>query len=146
MKVDKKTFSGQVSSDDTPALVPEIALHHGQALWLLSELGFRGDAAQSTFYEYLKSLRKLGIPFGAGKIGMARRGLTSIGNIRGPIQNGAPVRERRWSSRQRGFRRFRCAAFSWIFNSTSPAGGLFGSALLGCFHHLKRFLPSFNAT
>ena len=62
-------------SGELPKSLPPIELQHGQALWLLTQLGFRGSASKSTFYEYIKSLRKLGTPFERGKIGMARRGL-----------------------------------------------------------------------
>jgi len=44
--------------------VPPLALTHGQMLWLLSELGFHHGVHPSTFNYYVKSLRKLGIPFG----------------------------------------------------------------------------------
>ena len=30
-------------------------------LWLLAELGYRGAVSKSAFFEYIKSLRKLGI-------------------------------------------------------------------------------------
>jgi hypothetical protein len=50
-----------------PDKLPSIRLRHGQALWLLSELGYRGSVSTDTFYEYVKSLRKLGIPFGHEK-------------------------------------------------------------------------------
>jgi hypothetical protein len=53
----------------------QIKLHHGEAVWLMAHLGFQGAASDSTFYEYIKSLRKLGIPF--GKIGAKRRGLAN---------------------------------------------------------------------
>jgi hypothetical protein len=33
-------------------------------IWLLVELGHSDGVAEQTFYEYIKSLRKLGIPFG----------------------------------------------------------------------------------
>jgi len=36
-------------------------------LWLLTELGYRGGVSRSAFFEYIKSLRKLGIPFGYEK-------------------------------------------------------------------------------
>jgi hypothetical protein len=61
--------------DALPERLPGIQLHHGSAMWLLAQLGFRGAASESTFYEYIKSLRKLGIPFERGEIGLARRGL-----------------------------------------------------------------------
>jgi hypothetical protein len=47
--------------------LPRIRLRHGQALWLLTELGYRGAVSESAFFEYIKSLRKLGIPFGHEK-------------------------------------------------------------------------------
>jgi hypothetical protein len=47
--------------------VPRLALNHGQTLWLLSELGFREGVGVSTFNHYIKSLRKLGVPFERGK-------------------------------------------------------------------------------
>ena len=62
------------SFDELPKMLPELKLHHGQTLWLLTELGFRGAATQRTFYEYIKSLRKLGVPFDADEIGHAQRG------------------------------------------------------------------------
>ncbi|HMN70314.1 MAG TPA: hypothetical protein PKA55_00445 [Rhodoblastus sp.] len=54
----KDDSPGQGSGD-----IPHLALTHGHALWLLGELGLRGDVALSTFNSYIKSLRKLGIPF-----------------------------------------------------------------------------------
>jgi hypothetical protein len=65
------------SSKDLPNFLPDIELHHGEALWVLAELGFQGGATKSTFYEYIKSLRRLGTPFERGKIGLARRGLAN---------------------------------------------------------------------
>ncbi|WP_449256214.1 hypothetical protein [Bosea sp. (in: a-proteobacteria)] len=47
--------------------VPKLALTHGQAIRLMSELGLRQDVSVSTFNYYVKSLRKLGIPFEKGK-------------------------------------------------------------------------------
>jgi len=44
------------------ASLTEIALTHGRALWVLRHLGF-GQGAESTFNYYVKSLRKLGVPF-----------------------------------------------------------------------------------
>jgi hypothetical protein len=58
-----------------PNGLPRIELHHGQAVWVMTELGFRGAVSQRTFYEYLKSLRKLGIPFEHSSGGASRRGL-----------------------------------------------------------------------
>lgn len=64
----------QPSSESLPKFLPNIALRHGEVMWVLSELGFRGSATSSTFYEYIKSLRKIGIPFERGSIGFIRRG------------------------------------------------------------------------
>jgi hypothetical protein len=50
---------------------PRLALTHGQTLWLLSEIGLREGVSASTFNHYIKSLRKLGVPFERGK-GQAR--------------------------------------------------------------------------
>jgi hypothetical protein len=60
---------------ELPCRLPGIAVTHGQALWVLSELGFQEGAAEGTFREYIKSLRKAGIPFATGEIGLKRRGL-----------------------------------------------------------------------
>jgi hypothetical protein len=62
---------------DLPTSLPDIELHHGEALWVLARLGFQARASKSTFYEYIKSLRRLGTPFERGKIGLARRGLAN---------------------------------------------------------------------
>jgi hypothetical protein len=40
----------------------EITLTHGRALWVLRQLGF-GQQGEATFNYYIKSLRKLGVPF-----------------------------------------------------------------------------------
>jgi hypothetical protein len=70
----KKTNSRRLlrcaSQDNDTVLtteIPRIRLRHGQALWLLTELGYRGAVSESAFFEYIKSLRKLGIPFGHEK-------------------------------------------------------------------------------
>jgi hypothetical protein len=42
----------------------EIRLRYGQVMWLLTELGYSAGVSKSTLHEYLKALRKLGIPFG----------------------------------------------------------------------------------
>jgi hypothetical protein len=44
-----------------------ICSRHGQVMWLLTELGYSDAVSRSTFHEYVKSLRKLGIPFGRMK-------------------------------------------------------------------------------
>jgi len=58
-----------------PKELTRIRLHHGEAVWVMSRLGFQGTASHNTFYEYVKSLRKFGIPF--GRIGLGRRGLAN---------------------------------------------------------------------
>jgi hypothetical protein len=63
----------QDALSDLPAL-PAIALRHSEALSVFRRLGFQGGASPSTFYEYIKSLRKLGIPFAPGTLGYARKG------------------------------------------------------------------------
>ena len=63
--------------EQLPKVLPTIKLHHGEAVWVLARLGFRGKASKSTFYEYIKSLRKLGTPFKHGTIGHGRRGLAN---------------------------------------------------------------------
>ena len=60
-----------------PAALAKIELHHGEAVWVLERLGFRWNTSEKTFYEYVKSLRKLGIPFPPGQIGFFRRGLAN---------------------------------------------------------------------
>src|SRR5262249_21276359 len=59
-----------------PDQLPDIALQHGEALWVLANLGFQGASSESTFFEYIKSLRKLGTPFEKGKLSK-RRGLAN---------------------------------------------------------------------
>jgi hypothetical protein len=47
--------------------IPRLALTHGQTIWLMTELGLHYGVSTSTFNYYIKSLRKLGIPFDRGK-------------------------------------------------------------------------------
>jgi hypothetical protein len=54
--------------------VPQLALTHGQAIWLLTELGLRGGVSKSTFNHYVKSLRRLGIPFDKRTVRLEGRG------------------------------------------------------------------------
>jgi hypothetical protein len=58
-----------MSHEDLPKTLPAIELHHGEAIWVMSRLGYQGATTKSTFYEYIKSIRKLGAPFKRGKIG-----------------------------------------------------------------------------
>ncbi len=68
-KSSNKVVRSLASYEDLPKTLPVIELHHGEAIWVLSRLGYQGTATKSTFYEYIKSLRKLGSPFEGGKIG-----------------------------------------------------------------------------
>jgi hypothetical protein len=63
----RRLNSSRPNGDDFPSKLPQIRLRHGQALWLLTELGYSGAVSESAFFEYIKSLRKLGIPFGNQK-------------------------------------------------------------------------------
>jgi hypothetical protein len=58
-----------------PMNVKSPTLRHGQVMWLLSELGYGLGADKGALLEYLKALRKLGIPFGRAKFqsGRSRR-------------------------------------------------------------------------
>ena len=55
-----------------PDSIPQVALSHGQVIWLLTELGLRRGVRKSTFNHYVKSLRRLGIPFDRRKGGSER--------------------------------------------------------------------------
>jgi hypothetical protein len=72
--VETKDMAGR---DELPRALPRIRLHHGQALWVLIQLGFQGAASDRTFKEYIKSLRKLGTPFARGEVGPGRRSLAN---------------------------------------------------------------------
>jgi len=72
-----KGLQRQAVCDELPKVLPRIRLHHGEALWVLTQLGFRGVAAESTFKEYIKSLRKLGTPFARGEVGPSSRSLAN---------------------------------------------------------------------
>ena len=63
-----------MSSDAPARALPRIELRHGEAIAVLSRLGFQGQASDSTFHEYIKSLRRLGVPFDRGALGYLRRG------------------------------------------------------------------------
>jgi hypothetical protein len=53
----------------TSDLVPDIQLTHGRAVWVLQTMGFGAGVTILTFNHYIKSLRKLGVPFGHGEGG-----------------------------------------------------------------------------
>jgi hypothetical protein len=54
--------------DLLPAKLPPIKLRRRQVLWVLTKLGYGAGVSYSTFYEYIKSLRKLGVPFEFGTV------------------------------------------------------------------------------
>jgi hypothetical protein len=51
----------------TSELVPDLSLTHGSSLWVLKEMGFSAGVTDITFNYYIKSLRKLGVPFAPNK-------------------------------------------------------------------------------
>jgi hypothetical protein len=65
MKVIQLPTKARVTSD----LVPDFELTHGRSLWVLSKMGFAAGITPLTFNHYVKSLRKLGVPFARGEIG-----------------------------------------------------------------------------
>jgi hypothetical protein len=67
------------TSEYLPDVVPNITLHRGEAVWVMTQLGFQGTATPDTFLEYIKSLRKFGVPFGPGEIGYAERSMANYG-------------------------------------------------------------------
>src|SRR5271170_88620 len=57
----------------TSDLVPDIQLTHGRAVWVLQAMGFGAGVTPLTFNHYIKSLRKLGVPFAHGEGGTGSR-------------------------------------------------------------------------
>jgi hypothetical protein len=74
----KAKTKAAVPSQRPPSVLPDLALGHAQALWVLAQLGFAGKTSPSTFAEYIKSLRKLGAPFDKARNDGRRRGHTVI--------------------------------------------------------------------
>lgn len=62
--------AGFVTRDRSGDSVPDIELTHGRAVWVFSALGFSDGISTRTFNYYIKSLRKLGIPFIRGEAGL----------------------------------------------------------------------------
>ena len=62
--------AGSVTRDRSGDGVPDIELTHGRAVWVLGALGFSDGISTRTFNYYIKSLRKLGIPFVRGEAGL----------------------------------------------------------------------------
>lgn len=50
--------------------IPKFALTHGQAVWVLSNMGFRTGDSRSAFNSYIKHLRRAGLPFAQDEIGV----------------------------------------------------------------------------
>jgi hypothetical protein len=65
MKAIQLPTKARVTSD----LVPDLELTHGRSLWVLAKMGFAAGVTPVTFNHYVKSLRKLGVPFAYGEIG-----------------------------------------------------------------------------
>ena len=65
MPMTKRGLKHSASKKEEP--VPKLALSHGQAIWLMDQLGLRHDVSELTFNHYVKSLRRLGVPFDQGK-------------------------------------------------------------------------------
>lgn len=65
-----------VSEERASEAIPQLDLTHGQTLWLMGELGLRQGVKAKTFNSYIKSLRKIGIPFEPGDRPSGRRHVT----------------------------------------------------------------------
>ncbi len=63
----------QDRADVLPKKLPPIKLRYGQVMWLLTELGYGDATSRSAFHAYMKSLRKLGIPFGRERFQTKRK-------------------------------------------------------------------------
>jgi len=66
MLIEANSKHPQVSGNGRPLpkRLPALHLRYGQVLWLLTQLGYGEGVSRSAFHEYMRSLRKLGIPFG----------------------------------------------------------------------------------
>ncbi|THF58164.1 hypothetical protein E6C48_05970 [Mesorhizobium composti] len=51
----------------TPSELSAIELRYGDLFSMLTDLGFRGDSSRKTFNDYIKSLRRIGLPVTASK-------------------------------------------------------------------------------
>jgi hypothetical protein len=58
----------------TSDLIPDIQVSHGGAVRILAAMGFSEGAKAETFNHYIKSLRKLGVPFAYGEHGVGAKG------------------------------------------------------------------------
>jgi hypothetical protein len=59
-----KTNGRRPTTHLLPDKIPPIRLGHGEVIRLLTELGFAEGVTRHTFHVYVKSLRRIGIPFG----------------------------------------------------------------------------------
>ena len=50
--------------------LPKLGLTHGQAVWVLSYMGFRTGDRPSAFNSYIKYLRRAGLPFAKDELGV----------------------------------------------------------------------------
>ena len=50
--------------------LPKLVLTHGQAIWVLSHMGFRTGDNTSAFNSYIKYLRRAGLPFAEEELGV----------------------------------------------------------------------------
>jgi len=50
--------------------IDRLALSHGQARWVLGDLGLHSGEDERTFDSYIKSLRRDGVPFAPGELGV----------------------------------------------------------------------------
>jgi hypothetical protein len=50
--------------------LPNFAITHGQAVWVLSQMGFRTGDSESAFNSYVKYLRRSGLPFADEELGV----------------------------------------------------------------------------
>lgn len=62
--------TGSVTRERSDDSIPVLHLTHGRALWVFGALGFSDGISPRTFNYYIKSLRKLGIPFVRGEVGL----------------------------------------------------------------------------
>ena len=77
MKTSTRGVGKEFEVSVLPKTLPKLQLHHGEALWVLSQLGFQGGADTATFYAYIRSLIHLGTPFEHGNDGLKRHGLAN---------------------------------------------------------------------
>jgi hypothetical protein len=52
--------------------IERLSLSHGQALWVLNDLNLHGGGDGQTFDNYIKSLRRDGVPFAPDEVGVGR--------------------------------------------------------------------------